>query len=1216
MPVGQARGAAQHPIYRNSGYPPSERAADLVSRMTLAEKASQMVSGQSPAIPRLGIHAYGWWNESLHGVSRLQLTPTGATTPLVNTTVYPSDLALGSTWDPGLVYSEAVAISNEAREIVPGNAYNLDFFAPTVNLSRDPRWGRNDETYSEDPMLTAGLAAQYVNGIEGRSQSGSLLAAGGGYLKAVATLKHYAANNTEASRFSGSSNVDQRTLREYYTAQFKLINQQTHPGAMMTALNAVNGTPASANTLLTQTLARQTFGFGGYVTSDCDSIQGITLYQNWRPRGYRRPLNPTEAHAFANATGVDLNCTSSDDPLTAQNLLPAAVGEGIKTTVGTYNEQDLDNSLVRLFTARMRLGEFGPISSEPWVKAARAHVAPGSWVNSDRNHAATETPARLGLARGVADRSIVLLKNAVTRRKDGSAGKLLPLSVPRSGPVSIAVIGTMANQPNMFLGGYSSLQGAAGQANEVSPYQGIKRAIQAVNPAATVDFIPGFTSGSNAASLTSVDPAAVAASANYDDVIVYAGTDHTTAGEYTDRTSLALPGAQAQLINDVASVNPNTIAVMNTVGEVDLSGFAGRVPAMLWSSYNGQLSGDALADVVLGKYDPSGHLPFTWYQTEQQLPPITDYGIRPSASTLGRTYMYFRGLVAYPFGYGLTYTTFHSSSLHLSSPTARANGAVQVSLNVTNTGPVWGQHLVQLYVSGPGAGNGQQPIKRLQGFRQVPVYPGQTRRVSFTVKISDLASFNPRQGRFTVADGRYSVQIAGSAATSDIELGAYLRVAGRLAPEPAVVTAQPSVPGDAARGIQSRVMFPQGATVQPNLTVAMNDDSLYGYEHRPLPRGAIVRLRSDRPRVVTVVRDGTLHTAGPGVATISATVTLNGVSSSGHFVMRVVSQLTGLSVGAKPLPSFYSDAFSYDVLVPKGVGKPRISASPPGPGAHMRLTQAASIPGRATATVTGADGVSFTYAVHFARPALADAFSGSRPGPAWSWIRPDRLHVRLVPGSLTVGAEPGDFATHTARNLLVEPALGDWTLQTRLQFSVPPHVATQQGGIVAYQDDRNYLKLDLEYSSGTVRISETTADDLSRAPITQVLRTVAVPQLAGGVWLRMVKHGPRYTTLYSGDGLHFVELYNTGASLSNVKVGLFALAGSDPATDLAVTFTALQLRNSGTTLAANKPKHRVPKRNTPRLPKRKHASDRGPGPYPAALAHRPPSAPTTHRTRR
>ncbi len=1202
LPVGRAQTVLHLPIYRDPAYSPAERAADLIARMTLAEKASQMVSGQSPAIPRLGVNAYGWWNESLHGVSRLQLNPSGTTSMLFNTTSYPSDLALGSTWDPGLMYSEAGAISDEAREIVPDNAYDLDFFAPTVNLSRDPRWGRNDETFSEDPLLTANIAAQYVNGMEGKDERGHLLPAGGGYLKTIATLKHYAANNSEVNRLNGSSDIDERTLREYYTAQFRLITAQTHPGAMMSAFNAINGTPAVANPHLIGTLARQTFGFGGYFTSDCDAVDGIVTYHNWRPRGYSRPLNRTEAHAFANAAGVDLDCTSEYDLLTDRNLLPAAVGEGIRTTTDTYNVGDLDTSLVRLFTARMQLGEFGAIASEPWVRAARARLRPGTWVNGDANRAVTETPARLALARRVGDHALVLLKNAVTTRRDGSAGKLLPIAVPRSGPFRVAVIGTLANQANMYLGGYSSIQDPAGQANEVTPYAGIKRAIQTIDPSATVDFYNGFTSGSNAAGLTNIDPAAVGAAANYDDVIVYAGTDRSTAGESQDRSSLALPGAQAQLLDAVAAVNRNTIAVMGTVGAVDLAGFQGNVPAMVWSGYDGERAGDALADVLLGKYDPSGHLPFTWYQSEQPLAPITDYGIRPATGNPGRTYMYYRGAVSYPFGYGLSYTTFRSSNLRVSRSRADAD-TVHVTLDATNTGTASGEDLIQLYVTSPGAGDGRQPIKRLEGFRQVFLLPGQTKALTFTLRIADLGTFNPGLSHFVVPGGRYGIQIAASALDSDIELGGYLQVSRQPQPVLAALSAQPTMSGDAARGIQRRVMFPLRTTVLPGLSVSMNDQSLYGHlspgRDRPLPTGARLRLRSNRPAVVSVQSDGTLRTVENGVATITATISLNGVSRSTQFVVRVLSELTGLSVNGRPLSTFAADTYDYDVLVPPGLARPRISALLPDRRARMQVTQAAGIPGTATVSVTGPDRIGFTYRVNFARSARSDTFSANSLGSQWTWLRHDPASEHLFPGALTILAQPGDLGSHTARNLLLQPALGDWSMQTRVHFSSAPHAPTQQGGLIAYADDQNYLKLDLEYGSGGTQLSETSADSLSGTPITQVVATLPTPPSATTVWLRMVKRGPRYSTLYSFDGSHFAELYNTGASLTNVHVGLFAFAAGDPTTDLLVSFGAFRISNTGTTVALPLP---AGKGKSPRTTNRKS--------YPGSLAHSLSQGPT------
>jgi len=789
----------------------------------------------------------------------------------------------------------------------------------------------------------------------------------------------------------------------------------------------------------------------------------------------------------------------------------------------------------------------------------------------------------------------VLLKNAVTTRRDGSAGKLLPITVPRSGSFRVAVIGALANHTNMYLGGYASLQGPAGQANEVTPYAGIKRAIQAIDPSATVDFYNGFTTGSNAAQLTNVDPAAVAAAANYDDVIVYTGTDRSTAGEYQDRDSLALPGAQAQLINDVAAVNRNTIAVMGTVGAVDLATFQSHVPAMVWSAYDGQRAGDALADVLLGRYDPSGHLPFTWYENEQQLAPITDYRIRPGAGNPGRTYMYYRGPVAYPFGYGLSYTTFRTTNLHVSR--ARADpDTVDVSLDATNTGTVTGEDLIQLYVTSPGAGDGRRPIKRLEGFRQLSLLPGQTKALTFTLKVADLGTFNPALGHFVVQDGRYGVQVAATALDSDIELGSYLQVSRPPQPVLEALSAQPTMPGDAARGIQRRVMFPQRTTVLPRLTLSMNDQSLYGYlspgHERPLPTGAVLRLRSNRPMVVSVRSDGTLHTLDNGVATITATISRNGASRSTQFVVRVLSELTGLSVAGQPLLNFAADTYDYDVLVPVGVARPRISARSPGGQARMQVTQAAGVPGTATVRVTGPDGIGFTYRINLAAPARSDTFSASSLGSQWTWLRHDPTTEHVSVGALTILAQPGDLASHSARNLLLQPALGDWTMQTRVHFSSAPHAATQQGGLIAYADDQNYLKLDLEYGSGGTQLSETSADSLAGAAIAQVAATIPTPPGATTVWLRMVKRGPRYRTSYSFDGSHFAQLYNTGASLTDVKVGLFAFAGSDPTTDLLVSFGAFHISNAGTTLALPGP---TGKRRRSRTTYRKS--------YPGSLAH-------------
>jgi beta-glucosidase len=884
-----ATAADATPVYLDRHYSPQERAADLVSRMTLQEKASQMNSSQAAAIPRLGIAAYGWWNEASHGVAAEQ-TADGVNSPgVTNTTSYPVDLSMGSTWNPALLYKEAGMISDEAREVVRNNDLDLSFYSPTVNLSRDPRWGRNDESFSEDPLLTSSIASQFVDGMEGKSPSGTMLPGSDGYLKTLPTLKHFAANNSEYNRLNGDSQMDERTLREYYTAQFRDLVQQSGPAAIMSSYNDVNGVPAAANVHLIDELARETFGFQGYFTSDCDAVYEIQAGHHWQPPGASAPLDAVGRTAYANSAGEDLDCNQGyHDGSNYANTVPTAVAQGIRTQTGVYNENDVDVSLVRLFTARIQTGEFDGEATVPWVAAARARLAPGTWVNSDANGAVTETPARLAMARQAGDQSIVLLKNDAVKQKDGSTGRLLPLKVPSSGAFKVAVIGYYANPSSMFLGGYGSRQGPAGVAKEVNGYQGLKTAIQRIDPQATVDYYPGVTPGT----LASVDAASVKAAADYDAVIVYAGTDGSTSSEARDRTSVALPGAQAQMISQVAAANPNTVVYMETVGEVDVTSFQNQVPAMLWSSYNGQRKGESLADVVLGGYDPSGRLPFTWYQDVNKLPAIGDYTIRPTATDSGRTYMYYAGPVSYPFGYGLSYTDFRYSHLQVSSKHLTADGTLRIGADVTNTGSAAGDEVAQVYVTTPDAPAAlQRPIKRLEGFTKVSLRPHETKHVTFTVQVPKLAFFSDEANRFQVDDGRYGIQLATSSADADIQAQTFVHVTGALTPTPATLTARPVAAGDSAQGISQRVYFPAGTTVDPQLTVAMNDDSLYGYINAgagtPLPPGMRVHYTSNRPSVVAATASDTLRTTGTGVATVTATVDYHGSHASTQFVVDV-----------------------------------------------------------------------------------------------------------------------------------------------------------------------------------------------------------------------------------------------------------------------------------------------------------------------------------------
>jgi beta-glucosidase len=694
--------------------------------------------------------------------------------------------------------------------------------------------------------------------------------------------------------------MDDRTLREYYTLAFRRVIAASHPGSIMTSYNAINAVPNSVNVYLMDTLGRETFGFTGFYTSDCDAIWDIQAEHRWQAPGAAAPVDSFTRHAFANSAGVDLDCNQGyHDAFNYRNAIPFAVGSAPQTGTGIYSENDVDISALRVLATRFHLGEFDAEENVPWVSAARARVPLGSWSNGDGNQAATETSERLALARSAAGQSIVLLESRSLPGSGGDAAPLLPLAVPSSGAYRLAVVGYYANLKPLFLGGYSSAQSGAGLAAEVTAFEGIGAALHALNPDAVVDFLPGLTGPD----LATVDANSVEAAASYDAVIVVLGTDDRHAREDLDRTSLALPGAQAELAAQIAARNPRTVVYLETVGMVDLVPFASSAAALLWSSYNGQRQGEALADVLFGNQNPSGHLPFTWYANESELAPIEDYTLRASRTTLGRSYQYFTGSIAYPFGFGLSYTSFSASGLQVSVDAAPpssaagqsvdANAQLQFSAQVTNTGTRAGASVAQLYVSTPDATVSQQrPFERLVGFRKVTLQAGETENVNFDVAPSDLAFFDQNAGRFGMDAGRYVFTLGFSSAAADAQQSLELQLSGALHAVPSVVSVKPALPEDDDAGIEKRLIFPKNARIAPRLTVALSDDSLFGYislgKSVPLPDDLQVGYASNREDIVSVDAAGALHTGtASGVATVTATVDYAGGQASTSFVVYV-----------------------------------------------------------------------------------------------------------------------------------------------------------------------------------------------------------------------------------------------------------------------------------------------------------------------------------------
>jgi beta-glucosidase len=821
--------------YKDPNQPLEKRVDDLLSRMTLEEKASQLLSA-SPAIERLGVPAYDWWNECLHGVARAG-----------RATVFPETIGVAATWDSKLVFRMATAISDEARakhhEFVRrgkrGIYEGLTFWTPNINLFRDPRWGRGMETYGEDPYLTSRMAVQFIHGLEGDDPR---------YLKTVATAKHYAVHSgPESSRHVFDARVSETDLRDSYLPHFEAAVKEGGAFSVMCAYNSVDGLPACANPRLLGDILRGEWGFPGYVVSDCGAIGDI--YQ-----GHKAAKTAAEGVAMAVKAGTDLDCG-----LEYENVVPA-VRQGLMT------EKDVDTALRRLLTARFRLGMFDPPEMVRWAQIPYS-------VNESATHQA--------LALEVARKSIVLLKNE---------GGVLPLD--RRRVQTIAAIGPNADSVEVLLGNYngqpshpvtplegirrkagpgtrvlyasgsdlaegmplletvpaSALFTSDGPSNSTDRRAGLrgeyfntaafdgrayfshayvsqamrKAAVIPANPQplftridAQVDFdwrdgapradmdddnfgvrwtgylappVSGkyqlgatglnafevYLDGKRLAARASVhergyeyqtvdlqagklypirvdfhevhgdadirlvwapphasyEAEALKVARQADVVLMFLGLSPRLEGEEMkvevegfsggDRVRLGIPRVQEALLQKVTALGKPVVLVLLNGSAVAVNWAREHVPAIVELWYPGQAGGTALADVLFGDYNPAGRLPVTFYKSEDQLPRFDDYSMK------GRTYRYFEGEPLYPFGYGLSYTTFTYRNLR-APDSAKAGSPVKVSVEVENSGNRDGEEVVELYVKHPGV------VRELQGFERVALRAGEKRTVEFTV---------------------------------------------------------------------------------------------------------------------------------------------------------------------------------------------------------------------------------------------------------------------------------------------------------------------------------------------------------------------------------------------------------------------------------------------------------------------------------------------------
>jgi len=653
------------------------------------------------------------------GIPRLQIPMWGGWNQTLHgvwskqpTTLFPAPIAMGATWDPALVRSVADAMSDEARALYnskadgPRSKHGLVYRSPVINISRNPLWGRIQEVFSEDPYLTGRMAVAYVKGLQGEDPD---------HLKVAATVKHFAVNNVETGRQHLSVEVDERNLMEYWLPHWKAAITEGHAQSVMSSYNAINGTADAVNHYLLTDILRGMWGFDAFVTDDLGAVALLTGTGAGRASetGQRVTEDPVEATAMAIKAGND-----SDDAEYETNI-PLAVKRDLLTV------KDVDGALTRVLRVGFRLGAFDPPAADPYGKISMSAVR-----SSDH----------LALALKTAQESITLLSNR---------NSFLPLK--RDAVHSIAVIGP-AGDSDYETGNYYGKP-----ERKVSAVSGLR---DLLGPGVSVQYETG------AGFVEPADPVAisraVALAAKSDVALLFLGTNLRVEAEGRDRRDLNLPGAQEQLLEVVFAANPKTVLVLMNAGPLAVTWANDHLPAILDAWYPGEAGGTAIARALFGEDNPGGHLPYTVYASLDGVPPPNEYDV-----SKGYTYLYFKGLPLYPFGHGLSYTSFQYSHATVSAASISSKGQVNVGFDIKNTGERAGSEVAQLYTHQQHS-EVVQPIKSLRAFERITLQPGEIKHVQFTLPASQLAFWDVHSKSFTVEPGKFDVWIGSS--SDDIRL--------------------------------------------------------------------------------------------------------------------------------------------------------------------------------------------------------------------------------------------------------------------------------------------------------------------------------------------------------------------------------------------------------------------------------------------------------------
>lgn len=681
------------PTYKDPKQPIDVRVKNMVAQLTLEEKVN-LLGYNSKAVPRLGIPAYNWWNEALHGVARAG-----------EATVFPQAIGMAATFNDDLLKEVSTAISTEARA-----KYNLaiaqdrhlqymglTFWTPNINIFRDPRWGRGQETYGEDPFLTSRMGNAFVKGLQGDDPH---------YLKTSATAKHFAVHSgPEAGRHEFNAVIDEKDLRETYLYAFKyLVDGGVE--SIMCGYNRLNGEPCcTSNTLLNNILLKE-WAFKGHIVTDCGALDDIYL---------RHKVMPDAVHVAAAAikAGVDLDCST---------LLQDEVLKAVK--MGLLTVSDIDIALSKILRTQFKLGFYDDRSLIPYhaYGADSVHNAP-----------------HIALARKIAQQSMVLLKNN---------NNVLPLNKGKY--TSIMVVGPNATSYDALIGNYH------GTSKVINFVEGIT---MAVGPGTRVEYDLG------ADNRDTTHFGGIWAAQNSDVTVAVLGLSPVTEGEEGDaflaegggdRLNISLPASHIAYLKKLRKdVKKPIIAVITAGSDVDVAAIAPYADAVILAWYPGEQGGNALADIIFGDVSPSGHLPVTFYKALSNLPDYKNYNMK------GRTYRYYNGPVQYPFGFGMSYTTFDYALNHGFKNKYRATDSISVSLTVKNTGSTSGDEVVQAYIQYPKID--RMPLKELKAFKRIHIEKGKDKMITLKIPVKELQKWDLKTHNWKLYPGEYKVILGSNA---------------------------------------------------------------------------------------------------------------------------------------------------------------------------------------------------------------------------------------------------------------------------------------------------------------------------------------------------------------------------------------------------------------------------------------------------------------------